>query len=64
MSEEQVAERLRNLELDNAVLHEQVKNMETKINSLSSGVSRGLWVLGGGFIASFVAWVVNGGLVR
>lgn len=34
MSEEQVAERLRNLELDNAVLHEQVKNMETKINSL------------------------------
>jgi len=64
MSEEQVAERLRNLELDNAVLHEQVKNMETKINSLSSGVSRVLWVLGGGFIASFVAWVVNGGLVR
>ena len=64
MSEEQVAERLRNLELDNAVLHEQVKNMETKINSLSSGVSRGLLVLGGGFIASFVTWVVNGGLVR
>ncbi len=62
MSEEQIAERLRTLETDNALLLQQVKQLEKNLDSLSSGINRGLWIIGGGFIAAIVSWIIGGGL--
>jgi len=62
MSEEQIAERLRTLETDNALLLQQVKQLEKNLDSLSSGINRGLWIIGGGFIAAAVSWIIGGGL--
>mgnify|MGYP003653409283 CR=1 FL=1 len=62
MSEEQIAERLRTLETDNALLLQQVKQLEKNLDSLSNGINRGLWIIGGGFIAAIVSWIIGGGL--
>ena len=64
MSEDEFAARLRVLERDNALLSQEVRQLHEKIDSITGGVGRGLWILGGGFIASFVAWIVSGGLSR
>ena len=64
MPEDQVAERLRNIELQNALLTQEVAQLHQEIDKLSSGIGRGLWLIGGGFIAAFVAWIVNGGLIK
>ena len=64
MSEDQVTERLRLIELQNALLAQEVARLNKEITNLSSGIGRGLWLIGGGFLASLVAWVVNGGLVK
>lgn len=63
-NEEQVAERLRTLEKDNALLQQEVSHINRKVDTLNSGIGRGLWILGGGFIAAFVAWVIDGGLSK
>tara|TARA_R110000744_G_scaffold376347_1_gene490540 strand:+ start:728 stop:922 length:195 start_codon:yes stop_codon:yes gene_type:complete len=64
VSEDEFAARLRVLERDNALLTQEVRQLHEKIDSITGGVGRGLWILGGGFIASFVAWIVSGGLSR
>ena len=64
MPEDQVAERLRTIELQNALLTQEVAQLHQEIDKLNSGIGRGLWLIGGGFIAAFVAWVVNGGLTK
>jgi hypothetical protein len=64
MSEDEFAARLRDLERNNALLAQEVRQLHEKIDSVTGGVGRGLWILGGGFIASFVAWIVAGGLSR
>lgn len=33
-----------------------------KLDNFNSGVNRGLWLVGGGFIVAFVSWVTGGGL--
>lgn len=40
------------------------ERLEREIANLKSGIGRGLWILGGGFLTSLVAWVAGGGLVR
>lgn len=40
------------------------RRLEEEINSVKSGIGRGLWILGGGFLTSLVAWIAGGGLVR
>jgi len=40
------------------------ERLEREIISVKSGIGRGLWILGGGFLASLVTWVAGGGLVR
>jgi uncharacterized coiled-coil protein SlyX len=35
-----------------------------KLDNFSSGINRGLWIIGGGFISAFITWIVGGGLVR
>lgn len=64
MSEGQVEERLRNIELNNALLAQEVAQLHQDIDTLNSGVGRGLWIIGGGFIAAFVGWIVSGGLAK
>ena len=36
----------------------------TKLDNFSSGINRGLWIIGGGFISSFILWIAGGGLSR
>jgi uncharacterized coiled-coil protein SlyX len=35
-----------------------------KLDNFSSGINRGLWIIGGGFISAFITWIVGGGLDR
>jgi len=35
-----------------------------KLDNFSSGINRGLWIIGGGFISAFITWIVGGGLNR
>lgn len=64
MSDSKILDRLRTLEQKEAVAEEKIKNLEDKVKGLSGGIARGLWILGGGFISAFVAWIVGGGLAR
>ena len=64
MSEDQVDERLRNIELQNALLTQEVAQLHQELDKLNSGIGRGLWIIGGGFIAAFVGWIVSGGLAK
>lgn len=64
MSEDKINERLRKLETDNALLLQQVKQLEKNLSTLNGGISRGLWIIGGGFIAATVSWIISGGLVK
>jgi|TARA_B110000908_G_C10164336_1_gene407599 hypothetical protein len=64
MSEGQVEERLRTIELNNALLAQEVAQLHQDIDALNSGVGRGLWIIGGGFIAAFVGWIVSGGMAK
>jgi hypothetical protein len=62
MSSDELAERLRKLEVENALLSAQVVRLDRDLENMNSGIARGLWLIGGGFLAAFVTWVVNGGL--
>lgn len=62
MSEEQMAERLREVELQNALLAQDVKQLNAEINKLNGGIGRALWIIGGGFLTSFVVWFTSGGI--
>lgn len=45
-----------------AVLVTKQDALIQKLDGFSSSINRGLWIIGGGFIAAFVAWIVRGGL--
>jgi len=62
VSDEQVNDRLRALELENALLAQEVKQIHSELDSVKGGIGRGLWILGGGFLASLVGWITTGGL--
>lgn len=62
MSEDDLANRLRLLEVENALLRQQVQQLVDKVDNLNSGIGRGLWILGGGFIMAFATWLIGGGL--
>jgi hypothetical protein len=64
VSDEQVNERLRALELENALLAQEVKQIHSELDSVKGGIGRGLWILGGGFLASIVGWITAGGIVK
>jgi hypothetical protein len=55
------SDRLWKLETEVALLKAENDTQRRRIENLSGGISRGLWLLGGGFIAAFVSWVVAGG---
>ena len=64
MSEDELGARLRALEMENALLRQQVQQLVAKVDNLNSGIGRGLWILGGGFIMSFGTWLLGGGLIK
>ena len=64
MSEDELAQRLRVLEMENALLRQQVLQLIGKVENLSGGIGRGLWILGGGFIMAFGTWIMNGGFLK
>lgn len=55
-------ERLRRLEMENAVLEQRVQELDKKIDSVFTGIARALWVVAGTAIASFVSWITSGGM--
>ena len=64
MASEQINDRLRALELENALLAQEVKQLHSEVDNLKGGIGRGLWILGGGFLASIVGWITTGGLIK
>jgi hypothetical protein len=60
---EDTLKRLRELEKTVAVLQVNNKTLGDKLNNLSGGINRGLWMIGGGFISVVVAWVMAGGFI-
>ena len=60
---EDTLKRLRELEKTVAVLQVNNKTLGDKLNNLSCGINRGLWMIGGGFISVVVAWVMAGGFI-
>lgn len=45
-----------------ALLEQKVDQIDKNVSSINDNLSRILWIIGGGFIASAVAWVIKGGL--
>lgn len=45
-----------------AITQTQLTQVTKNQDKYQSGVNRGLWVIGGGFISAIVAWIVQGGL--
>lgn len=64
LSENELDQRLRDLEIKMAEIKAENQAMKDKLNSVSSGIGRGLWMIGGGFIAVFVTWIAGGGLAK
>jgi hypothetical protein len=54
--------RVRLLENENIKLQAEITGLEKDLKGLQSGIGRGLWLLGGGFIAAFVSWIAKGGM--
>ncbi len=64
MSEnEAIMERLRELEQNLVRAETQLENVSKQLDNLNGGITRGLWILGGGFLAAFASWIVTGGLI-
>jgi len=55
-------ERVAKLELDEALLRQEVSAMKKTIETYNTGMGRLLWLIGGGFIAAIVSWIAQGGL--
>lgn len=45
-----------------ALLEQKVDQIDRNVSNINNSLSKILWIVGGGFIASIVAWVVRGGL--
>ena len=56
------AERIGKLETECALMSQMLTQQQEKLDSLSGGINRGLWIIGGGFIAATVSWITKGGL--
>jgi hypothetical protein len=63
MTDDKTLQRLRDLEVLVAVLRKDRDNDKEKLASLSGGINRGLWMIGGGLISIVVAWVMSGGSI-
>lgn len=60
----EVSDSLVELRIQHAQLMEKLGQMTTKMDNFSSGINRGLWILGGGFLTALATWITGGGLDR
>lgn len=64
LNDKEVQERLRELEKEVALLEQKMESIQKSNSNITEGISRILWLIGGGFIASVVTWIAGGGLDR
>lgn len=64
LNDREVQERLRELEVEYALLKQKLEAIEKSNSSITEGINRVLWIIGGGFVASVVTWIAGGGLGR
>lgn len=64
MTDKALEEKIAQLETKVAVMEAENAALKAQVDNLSTGIGRGLWILGGGFMTSVVAWIAGGGLVR
>lgn len=57
-----IVSEIAHLKMELALERQKVESLQKKVDNLSSGIGRGLWILGGGFISAFVLWITNGGM--
>jgi|TARA_R110000822_G_scaffold100181_6_gene225733 hypothetical protein len=58
----EIRKRLQQLELREALTEQEMKSLRKTIDGYGSSISRGLWIVGGGFIMAIVSWISQGGL--
>lgn len=52
------------LKIQIATLLVKIDTLSKTIEGFSTGINKGLWILGGGFLTAIVAFVTGGGLLR
>lgn len=57
-----IKKRLHEIELQEALMKQEMANMKKTLDNYGSSISRGLWIVGGGFIMAIVSWISQGGL--
>ena len=45
-----------------ALLEQKVDQVDKNVTKINDSLSRILWIIGGGFIAAAVGWVIRGGV--
>lgn len=43
-----------------AIIETRLVSVEATVSKFSGGINRGLWLIGGGFITTLIAWVSDG----
>lgn len=64
MDEEKLLSRIRDLEIKNAVLEEQMKTVTAKVNGVNKGIGAVLFTIIGVVVTSVVSWIMGGGLAK
>lgn len=62
MSQDEVWEQMAQMDKRLALLEQKVDQIDKNVCKMNDALSKILWIIGGGFLASFVAWIVRGGL--
>lgn len=52
------------LKVQQAAINVKLDNMGDKLEKFNTGINRGLWIVGGGFLAAITTWITGGGLHR
>jgi hypothetical protein len=59
-----VKEQIVELKIQQAATNFKLDDLTKKLESFNNAINRGLWILGGGFLAAVVTWITGGGLQR
>jgi hypothetical protein len=52
------------LKVQQAAINVKLDNLSEKLEKFNTGINRGLWIVGGGFLAALTTWITGGGLSR
>lgn len=59
---DEILQKLYAIEQEIAIVKVKLTEVEKTQDEFQSGVNRGLWLIGGGFIAAIVSFIIKGGL--